>query len=311
MTADPQPVFIAGLDQSGKTPLRQVLDSSSEIRFWRRSYLWTGVHGRYGDLSLDNNLERCLRDLGRSSALRDAEVDLDRVAASMRAGPRTYARLFGLIGVAMAHQSGKTRWGVQEGGVEERAHLVFDAFPAARVLHMVRDPRDLYLATTRRPRAGQLGISMDRWQRNVRRALANARRYDGRYLILRYEDLMQTPVETCLRVGQFIAEPMPERLSRAAVDVTERRRSRSGVRPTGRYRKDMPKRELRFAERRLRRELRELGYPILGPRLSATDWIRYAVVDIPLNDVSATAAALAARAGILRVSKLHWDQVRV
>jgi hypothetical protein len=309
MTVDPGPIFIAGLDQSGKTPLRRILDASSDIAFWRRSYFWTVMDGRFGDLSIDENLERCLRHLEGSSALHGA-IDVKRIGDEMRRGQRTYARLMALIGNAMAHKVGKARWGEQEGGVEERAERVFDAFPAARVLHMVRDPRDRYLATARRGRPGQLGISLLRSRRNMRCALANAQRYDGRYLIVRYEDLMESPEDTCLRVGGFIGEPTKGRLAAAAAAVTQQR-GRNSIGPIiGQFRRDMPLRQIRLTERWMGPELYAMGYPLLKPRVPAIERLRYSMVDVPLNSTSAAAAALADRAGLPRATKLRPAEKR-
>jgi hypothetical protein len=57
------PIFIGGLDNSGKTHLRLALSSHPEIAMTRRSYMWTRIYNRYGDLRQPENFERCLNAL--------------------------------------------------------------------------------------------------------------------------------------------------------------------------------------------------------------------------------------------------------
>ena len=52
MTTRLGPIFVGGLDRSGKTLLRLALSSHPNIAMTRRTYTWTEVYQRYGDLGL-------------------------------------------------------------------------------------------------------------------------------------------------------------------------------------------------------------------------------------------------------------------
>ena len=138
------PIFIGGLDNSGKTALRLALSSHPNIAMTRRTYMWTRIYGRYGDLAADANLERCLAALLGLKDVRAMKPDAERLRQEFRQGEATYGRLFSLLHEQFAEQLGKPRWGEQEGRLERYADALFAAYPTARVIHMVRDPRNRY-----------------------------------------------------------------------------------------------------------------------------------------------------------------------
>src|SRR5690554_3292259 len=91
------PIFIGGLDNSGKTHLRLALSAHPDIAMTRRSYMWTRVYQRYGDLRERENFERCLQALMSRKDVRALQPDVDRIRREFWAGEPTYGRLFALI----------------------------------------------------------------------------------------------------------------------------------------------------------------------------------------------------------------------
>ncbi len=312
MPADSGPVFIAGLDQSGKTPLRRILETSPEIAFSRRTYLWTHFYGRYGDLADAARRTRCFSELRRYRGIAELGIDLAAVEREFEAGPATYARLFGLIGAQAAAAAGKRRWGEQEGGIEDRLEPVLAAFPDARVVHMIRDPRDRYLAVASgRDRPGLLGMSVSRWRANARRAVSNAGLHPDRYLGVRYEDLARSPRETVERIGRFIGEPDVELLGVAAEAWARRPGADDDARAIGRFATDMSTGKLAFAESRLAGEMAAFDYIPLRRRMSVPQQVAYAGVIWPVNSFSPIAARTAAGAARLRGGRLRFGKVRL
>jgi hypothetical protein len=170
--------------------------------------MWTRFYERFGDLDSDDNLERCLRQMLQRSQVAALEPDVDRLRNDFRRGPRTYGRLFALVHEQYAARHGKPRWGDQTGGLETMATEILDAYPDARFLHMVRDPRDRYVAliTKRRGRWLTLERSTMHWIRSAVLALRNARRYPASYKAVSYEDLVRRSEETMRDVCAFLAE---------------------------------------------------------------------------------------------------------
>ena len=133
----------------------------------------------------------------------------DRIREEFWQGEPTYARLFALFHTHYAEQLGKPRWGVQSVSEEQYIALIFAAYPTAKMIHMIRDPRDRYEAqiTTRRPRRwGEVAIATAHWLYSVGLAKRHQKRYPHRYKIVRYETLVSQPQETIRDVCVFLNE---------------------------------------------------------------------------------------------------------
>jgi hypothetical protein len=208
------PIYIGGLSYSGKTQLRLMLDCHPDLSLTRRTYMWPRFFGRFGDLGRDENLARCLDAMLASSGIRKLSPERERIEREFRAaispgeGDAAYGRLFALFHRHHAERLGKRRWGDQLGHVEQYADPIFAAQPAARMIHMVRDPRARYrvIAGRGRARPGKPGWETMAWRRSAELGLRHSRRYAGRYLVVRYEDLLTETEPTLSEVCAFLGE---------------------------------------------------------------------------------------------------------
>jgi hypothetical protein len=138
------PIFIGGLSFSGKTQLRLLLGTHPNIVITRRTRMWTRFYGRFGDLSRPENFERCLEAMLRNKHICALNPDPARIREQFWQGTPAYERLFALIHEQHAERLGKPRWGDQLGSVEQYADPIFAAYPTARMIHLIRDPRARY-----------------------------------------------------------------------------------------------------------------------------------------------------------------------
>jgi hypothetical protein len=202
------PVFIGGLAFSGKTPLRIALSAHPRLELTRRTAMWTRYHGRFGDLAVDGNLDRCLDAMLADPGIAALQPDRGRIRTIVRTGPATYERLFAAIHQQHAQRRGKQRWGDQMGMIERHAPLVLTAYPNAQMIHMIRDPRTRYGAGGERHRQlpGKLGWETARWRCSADLAVRNLRRFPGRYHVARFEELCVAPEDTLREVCAFLGE---------------------------------------------------------------------------------------------------------
>lgn len=280
------PVYIGGPDRCGKTLVAALLGSHSRLAIpIVGSNLWTFFHDQYGDLAADGNLDAVLAALGRYKHARFLGLDEARLRAELRAGPRTYARLFALIHEHFAERAGKPRWGDQTGLVERYADEIFAAYPGVRMIHMIRDPRDRYEASIRMwPNArGRVGAAVARWRYSVDLGERNVARWPEGYRILRYEDVVRDPVGTVRELCAFIGEAFEPAMLQLADAPTYRAKllagSSDGTLITadhiGDYHGRLSADELAFLQSQLGTRMRRHGYELDLVPMSGAQRARY------------------------------------
>ena len=285
MTSSDGPILIGGLSHSGKTELRIALGAHPELSLVRRTGLWDHYFGRFGDLARPANLDRCLEAMGRDERVAALEPDRVRIRRELAEGPVTQARLFGLIQAHHAERSGKRRWGEQLGSIERFADPIFEAFPSARMIHMVRDPRArVGEAAGKRRRLGSAGWETARWLRSAELARRNGTRYPDGYRVIRYEALAARPEATLREVCGFIGEDylpaMGDVLAAMRFDGTGAGAGRAG---------GLASSDVAFVDLVAADELPRLGYEPARPSLSPREQVAFVLVDRPLNRVAMTA----------------------
>ncbi|MEM2125331.1 MAG: sulfotransferase [Candidatus Methanosuratincola sp.] len=293
------PVFIGGPDRCGKTTMRAFLVSHPNISIPAvGSNMWTYFYGQFGDLGRKENFERCLDAMIHYKHIRFLNPDPDRIRKEFRQGPPGYARLFALFQEHHAEREGKPRWGDQTGLVERYADEIFSSYPAAKMIHLVRDPRDRYEASLALWPNGRMrvGGATARWLYSTHLAHRNLRKYPDRYKIVHFEKLIleteQTLREVCVFLGEEYTADMIE--MKGALDHREKliksSQEDSGTSPLsiefiGRYRKVIPKQEIAFMQAFAGRLMKANGYQPDSIRFSPNEHIHYILIDFPLNFV--------------------------
>lgn len=290
------PIFVAGLERSGTSLMYALLASHPAIAMTRRTNLWTHFFDQYGDLSDPENVERCLDMMMRYRRVLKLRPDAERLQRDFLAGERTYARLFALLEEQYAEQVGKPRWGDKSLNTERYAEQIFASYPGARILHMIRDPRDRFASSRTRwqVRRGGVGAGTAEWLSSAQLALRHAGRYPDQYLVVRYETLTGKPKDALLDICAFIDEPFaPEMLSMDGAPRFLEQGSNSSYGPReagiistdsiGRFREVLSPREIAFMQTVARHEMADFSYAPVPVRLPAAQRVRYAVADLPFE----------------------------
>ncbi len=291
------PVFIGGLSHSGKTQLRVMLDRHPDLSLTRRTGLWRRHFDRHGDLARSDNAERCVAAIAADEHVEVLQPNVDRILAEFRQGPSSYARLFGVIHAQHARDLGRRRWGEQFGGVECFADPIFAAYPDARMIHLVRDPRSRYGRSGARGRRGSVGWDTARWLRSARLAERNGERYAGRYLVVRYETFASRPLATLRTVCVFLGETCRPEMERALGSVRfdqplvpDESGGSAPVRPDVR----------RFVDTYAAHELASFEYPRTAPDGPFLDRVAFQLMDRPIERAAMTAFRLSVASGITK-----------
>ena len=280
------PIFIGGLSHSGKTPLRVMLSSHSNIALSRRTYMWQRFYGRFGDLSRQENFERCLLAMLAHKSIKALSPDPERIRREYWLNPSGYGRLFALIHQHFAELHGRRRWGAQIGLIEEYADVIFADYPAARMIHMIRDPRTRHqLAPASSAGAAKTGWQTARWLHSATLARRNENRYPGRYLIVGHEELLSGREVVIRRVCDFIDEIFEPAMltNETAVRFGDGRPVEAGEADKRHSSKTLPRRDLAFTQAYAGRQIADFGYDLAPVRLSLKERLLFNVVDRPAN----------------------------
>lgn len=253
------PIFIVGCQRSGTTLLRLMLDSHPNIS--------CGPETRF------------LEDL--------AKVTTDNWQRLSHYGfPKEYwhasiATFFDGIQSEYAASRGKTRWADKTPRYALSLDFINELFPTCRVVHVVRDGRDVVVS--HRSRFGYMAAAKaaEKWPRYITAAReAGARLSPDRYHELRYERLVADPEATMRELLEFVGEPWDEAVLHHVDfphDVADKyagfagSRRQEGTDPNAVYRSRVGahRKELGIPLRllvwlRARAGLRELGYMKTG-----------------------------------------------
>jgi len=166
------------------------------------------------------------------------------------------------------------RWVEKTPHNEHHADKIFNWWPEARCIHIVRDPRDNYASYRRKHPEWGPEYFANSWRKSIHRGWANQARYGSQqYLIIRYEDLVLDLESTLVVVRDFLGirdDPMlrqPTRNGRpwAGNSMFSERFEGVSERPVGRYRQVLDPEIVRRLEVALFLEMRRLNYPLEKP----------------------------------------------
>jgi hypothetical protein len=249
--------------------------------------MWSRFYKQFGSLSNPSNLERCLSAMLTQKAIQELHPDLQLIRRDFGQGPQTYERLFELFYRQNLERSGKRRWGDQLGFVERFADIIFSAYPEAKMIHMIRDPRDHSAegADNKRRGRGKSGWLTARWKFSAHLAQHNARRYNKRYMVVRYEDLMQDTEKVLRRICTFLNE---DYLSAMLEVLTGAQNMDEGEQVEDHEYHPLTstsaiKTQITFTQLFARRDLIDLGYTVKPVALSARERIKFSMIDLPAN----------------------------
>ncbi len=272
------PILVCGPDRSGTTLLYQLLASHPNISMVRRTNMFRWFYGRFGDLSDPANLDRCLTVMLRYERLGALRPDEHRIRSAFAERTPSYGTLFSILHEQEAARRGKPRWGDKSLHTEHHAESVFEEWPDATIIHLVRDPRDRHASVARRyeGRSKGIGSITGRWILSMRAGVRNQKKNPHRYSMVRYEDLVHDTDRVLQSVCSLIGEPFDAAMLRmdGALDARDSDGNSSfesvpagtiSSRSIGRFRSVLSAEEIRYIELATSRYSSAFGYERENP----------------------------------------------
>lgn len=203
-------LFVVGSGRSGTTLLRAMLDAHPDLTIPGESYFIEQMARRRDGFRRDGRFARDLFEAELFADLRFRAWNLppDAVRAEFDERPPVdiASAVRGTYRAAAARM-GKTRWGDKTPSYALCVPLLADLLPEAVFVHLVRDPRDVAASYARAgwgPRT--MTAAGHAWRSRVVAAAGAGRALGpGRYLEVRYEDLVGDPAAHLARICDLAA----------------------------------------------------------------------------------------------------------
>lgn len=257
------PFFLVGAERSGTTLLRLMLDHHPQIVCLFESNFFV-------DFLTDDGGDP-------DPAWSQQQVDLDRSARKegfslkddepYREGVR---RFFD----EQVKNSGKPVGGST---IHRRLPDILKVWPDARFVNLIRDPRDVAPSVIKMGWAGDTWHGTRFWV-DAQEDTENLRKLvpEGRFVQLRFEDLVTYPVESLTKICAMLGVPYDEAMLSYPNDTTYPAPDASAA---ARWKKKLTPREIQLVEARAGSWLERLGYEASGqPALAVTGMLRRKLV---------------------------------
>lgn len=280
------PVFIVGMSRAGTTLLSRMLDAHSDIAIFPETWMYV-VLDRLGCLEEFRNpwqtalfLDEVWKNLASYRDPAARVVALEAARSTGYVGPSV--RLLERLGRAYARERNAKIWGEKTPGHALWLPQIRALFPQARILFMVRDPRDVLVSYDERWGEGQ---------RDTKYIVSTASllKYFLSHLLhrpafppeqvhwVRYEGLVANPGAELRRVCNFLGVDFEQsmltfyrRHANVEHDMPDGRYHALLSRPVttekiGRYQEALTQTQIALVESLLGEEMQAVGYSPSGP----------------------------------------------
>ena len=203
--------FVVGMNRSGTTLLRMMLDAHPDLTIPPETHFVPDLikAAREDDATPESALEamKSAREWG-DFGFSDEEM-LGRLRALPEIKPGPAVRTFY---AAYTEEQGKPRWGEKTPTYVQKMKLIQRAIPEARFVHVIRDGRDVALSVLDRTvRDLTAGVVAKRWQKKITKARGDSPQLHH-YMEIRYEDLILDTEPVLRSVCEFIELPWDDGL---------------------------------------------------------------------------------------------------
>lgn len=263
MQAESAPIFVVDTGRSGSTLLRLMLCAHPHIHLTQEAsfYVWEGLGPH------DRGAPRAALDYYlRSFSFRWLRLEPAAVLAAL-GDPPSLADAWAAVMRLVAARHGCARFGDRTPGHAGSLAQIYEDFPDARVIRVVRDPRATVLSLSRMPwasaslYANALLVDYERKQ---------VLPFRDRLHEVRLEDLLADPRAEMIRVLDFVGEPWDDAVldhaSHLPVDDEMPplpwllRARRPLGEPSARWRTELSPAEIRAVEWLCRQGMEQQGY---------------------------------------------------
>ena len=210
------PIFIVGSSRSGTTLLQMMLNAHPRLAIYGEIHFFDEIGKLFeseGELASAAGLQRFLDErlllASHVRLLPKLDEVLGRVKEKLAGGAQNNSDLYRCLMDSFAEVEGKPRCGEKTNENIRYVGELKALFPEAKIIHIVRDPRDVVASMMSMPWASNdiLANSL-RWRAEISHLRSYAR--DESICEIRYEDLIKDAEAVCRRLCDYLGEPFAE-----------------------------------------------------------------------------------------------------
>jgi hypothetical protein len=243
----------------------------------------------YGDLRMLKNRKLMMKDWLQSKAFHASGLNAGEVEEKILSRCQNAGDFLRVVMDDVARQQGVDRWiDSTPTNIPHLLRLQRD-FPDARIVHIIRDGRDVALSLHKkgwsRPLPWQKRKSLLAaglyWEWIVRKGRRYGELLGPNYLEVRYEDLVRQPAQVLPTLGAFLRHNLDyRRIQKVSIGSMktpltsfEDELGTGKFNPAGRWRDKFPADQLAQFEQLVGKYLQELGYPLSAGSSSDTRFL--------------------------------------
>jgi len=223
------PIFIIGCGRTGSNLLEQILNNHSKIKlvpemhfmtFWKKGL--TDRLDKIGTFKKDKNLKKAIDLMYSGKLIGDywSKIDIDKkeLYEKFSSSDRSYRALMEIIMKEHAKINGKTHYGAKFPVHFSYLPTLFEWFPNAKAIHMIRDPRAIFASELKKDEKpsfplkeknplygyGILLYVLFQWKWAVSSHGRYKKKYLDKYRICKFEDLILEPENTIEDICNFL-----------------------------------------------------------------------------------------------------------
>lgn len=284
-------VFVVGMPRSGTKLLRGILNNHKDIAILPNETHFFPVLRRrlqsYGDITEWDEFARLYREFQDATFFRrmaDQGQQIKPEGWFQNLKGREFRHIVGAFFECYRQMTGCVLVGDKSPSYITQLPLIAEISPGAKVIHIIRDPRDYYVSM-RRAWGKNLARAVQRWKDGIRKCRSDAEHFGLSYVEIKYEDLLQQTEPTLVRLCQFLGVAIDQdmlalkRPSESGLHSGNARGASEIVRDNfGRWRQQLSQDEIRTLESISGQLMVDLGYaPVHAPGDADVSSFRLAV----------------------------------
>lgn len=228
MPEEYNPIFIVGCGRSGTTLLRLILNRHSLVAIPEETWFFPELHKRMPNILLKrgwkHEVARTIFELNpiHFPGLRPADL----MPVLNRTEQHDISGIIASINRSYALRVNKPIWGDKTPGYVLYLPLIKRIYPDAKVIHMIRDPRDVVESLLNNwsagPQTSDFRETVDYWVRNVSAGRRDGPRYFGaNYTEVYFEKVVENPQKEIPGLCDFLEIPYEDQMLEVSTDFAE------------------------------------------------------------------------------------------